>query len=410
MVTQPRRGAVVRLVGSLAAVFILSQFYRTAVAVIAPDLVRDPGLTAQELGALTGAFFFAMAVMQLPVGALLDRFGPRRTVPSQLVLAVVGALVISVADSATTLIVGQTLIGLGCAGVFMGGLVAISRWFPPARFATVAALMTGISGLGNLLSATPFAALSEEIGWRATYAGLAGLTAFLALILYTFLRDAPPGHPYHSRTPERLADTVAGLRQVLRHPEMPGILTIAFVSFSTIFAIRALWAGPYLADVHGLGAVERGNVLLVMGLAMIVGVAVYGPLDRIFKRRHIIFMGAGTSTVILSVLALAPTLALWQVTALFAGLSLFSAYYIHVLSHTRSLFEDRLIGRAITATNFAAFTGVGVMQVVPGFIVGGFANGADGADAAVPYRWVFALLAAAVVIALAIYMRARKVS
>lgn len=406
MATQVPRGAIIRLVGSLAAVFILSQFYRTAVAVIAPDLVRDPGLSAQELGALTGAFFFAMAVMQLPVGVLLDRFGPRRTVPSQLVLAVVGALVISAADSATTLIVGQVLIGLGCAGVFMGGLVAISRWFRPARFATVAALLTGTSGLGNLLSATPFAALTEEIGWRATYAWLAGLTALLALILYAFLRDAPPGHPYHTRTPERLAGTLAGLRQVLRHPEMPGILTIAFVSFSTIFAIRALWAGPYLADVHGLGALERGNVLLVMGLAMIVGVAVYGPLDRVFKRRHIIFMGAGTSTVILSVLALAPNPALWQVTALFAGLSLFSAYYIHVLSHTRSLFEDRLIGRAITATNFAAFTGVGVMQVVPGFIVGGF----EGGDSAIAYRWVFALLAAAVVIALAIYVRAGRKS
>ena len=118
-------------------------------------------------------------------------------------------------------------------------------------------------------------------------------------------------------------------------------------------------------------------------------------------------MGAGTSTVILSVLALAPTLALWQVTALFAGLSLFSAYYIHVLSHTRSLFEDLLVGRAITATNFAAFTGVGVMQVVPGFIIGGLEGGAD---AAVAYRWVFAFLAAAVVIALAIYSRARAAS
>ncbi len=405
MPSMPPLGVAVRLAASLSAVFVLSQFYRTAVAVIAPDLAREFALSAERLGLVTGAFFFAIALMQLPIGVALDRYGPRRTVPLLLMLAVLGALIFAAAPSGGVLILGQTLIGAGCAGVFMGGLVTFSRWFPAERFASISAVAIATGGVGGMLSGTPFALVAETFGWRGAYVGLAAVTAALALLVFLVVRDAPQGHPYHERRPETLAQAFAGIREVLRHAGLPAILSVGFVSFSILFSLRALWAGPYLADVHGLGAVARGNVLLAMGGAMIAGTLIYGALERlVVSRKRVVLAGAGVNVVLFATLALLPRPGLWTVAVLFCAVALAGAYYIHLLAHTRSIFPDRLMGRALTTLNFAAFAGVSALQLLPGLVVGAFpAEGGAAPEAA--YRAVFAVLGLVVLVGVVPYAR-----
>ena len=401
----PPIGLVIRLFGSLCAVFVLSQFYRSAIAVIAPGLRAEANLSAEMLGLLTGAFFFAIAAMQLPVGVMLDRYGPRRTVPSLLAFTVVGAVVFAISESTTGLILGQMLIGGGCAGVFMGGLVTISRWFPADRFGTASSVALAISGLGTLLSATPFAAFAEALGWRDAYLALAAVTVVLAALVYAVVRDAPPGHPFHERQPETLGDAFRGVRKVLAHPPIYGILAVAFVSYAASISIRGLWGGPYLADIHGLGAISLGNVLLAMSLATILGVLVYGPLDRIFRtRKRLILVGMGLAAVSLGALALIPGPALWQVILLFCLLGAASAYTMHMFAHGRAFFPDHMVGRVMTTINFANFTGVGLIQVATGMLIGAV----PGEGAAAPegaYRLVFGFLGVLLLIAAALYLR-----
>ena len=137
-------GAAARVVAALCAAFVVSQFYRSSNAVIAPDLMRDVGLTPEALGILTGVFFVTFGLLQLPIGVLLDRLGPRITIASTLVLAVAGALVFATAETMAGLTFGRVLMGAGCASVFMGALVACARWYPPARLAAAAGVLSSV--------------------------------------------------------------------------------------------------------------------------------------------------------------------------------------------------------------------------------------------------------------------------
>ena len=128
------RTRVVRVFVAIVAAVVLSQFFRASNGVIAPELMRDAGLTPESLGVVNGSFFVILALAQIPVGIAFDRWGPRLTVGWLTVLTVGGSLLFAVGDSAATLLAARVLIGLGCAASFMGVVVLTSRWVAPARF------------------------------------------------------------------------------------------------------------------------------------------------------------------------------------------------------------------------------------------------------------------------------------
>ena len=406
MTDMPRLGVTLRLLGALCPVLALSQFLRTALAVIAPEMTRDLGLSAEALGLLTGAFFIASAIMQIPVGILLDRFGPRRVVPGLLGVTVAGALLFASAHSVALLIAGQFLIGVGCSGVFMGGLVTISRWYPRDRFATVASIALAISNIGPVLSGTPFAAVTQAIGWRGAYDGIALVTAALAGIVYLAIRDAPPGHPFHSRAAESFVSAFRNVGHVLRDRRIFGVLAIGFVVYSSTIAIRGLWAGPYLADVYDLGPLDRGNVLVVMSLSLIAFIFLFGPLDRVLdSRKRVVAGSAAVFVVIMIFMALSPGLDFWLAVVLLCLALLGGAANVHILAHGRAFFSDQMVGRALTTVNCVIFVGVGVIQVATGFIVGAFPVSPEGAAPEIAYQAVFGFLALVVLAALVLYAR-----
>lgn len=391
---KPAPTAALALTLSLCTAFVLSQFFRSAIAVIAPELSRQLSLSAGVLGVLSGAFFIASATMQIPVGVLLDRFGPRRVIPALLSVAFAGALVFASARGSGQLILGQLMIGVGCSGVFMGGFVAFSRWYPAERFATVTGFALATSNLGTLLSGTPLAAVVEAFGWRAAVYATAGIAAVLAVLVLVIVRDAPPGHPYHARRPETLAATMGGVGQVLRTRALHPLIAVAFFAYASMMTVRGLWGGPYLADIYGLDAVPRGNVLLAISFSVLLGIVAYGPIDRVLRRRRLLVLtGGGIAVSALATVALVPGLPLLAVAALFCIQGGFGAFYILLLAQVRGLFPDHMVGRAMTSINFATFAGVSTMQVATGQIIGLFPTEAGGAAPEIAYRAVFGLLA-----------------
>ena len=193
---------------------------------------------------------------------------------------------------------------------------------------------------------------------------------------------------------------------MLANPRLPYILAMSFVAYPAVATVLGLWAGPYLNDVHGLDAVDRGNVLLVAAGATVVGTLCYGPLDRVFDtRKRIVVCGALATIAVLAALALAPSPALWQAAALLVALGGFGVFAVMIIAHGRAIFPERLVGRGITVVNFANFSGVAVMQMAAGLIVGAFPT-VDGAAPEAAYRLVFGFLAATMVLALMFYARA----
>lgn len=403
VVASPHRtSALVAFIAFTLALFI-AQYYRTAMALLAPVLHDEMGLTADRLGLLAAAYFFAFAVVQIPIGLLLDRFGPRRTVAALMGVALVGCFIFATARGYLGLMAGQVLIGVGTSGGFMGGVMICARWFDPKRAALMTGLMLGTGNFGGIVAATPLALGIELWGWRATTLVLAGFVAADAALIWLAARDAPPGSPARTRAPESLAQVMAGAGQVLRNAQVWRLMALAFVGFASVMTVRGLWGGPYLIDVHGLDPIAAGHVMLAMSLGVIVGAIGYGLLEQPFNsRRGVALTGGFINSALFAVLAFMAAPPLWLVIACFVGIGICGQTYIMVLSHGRAGFADRLVGRVITTLNTAAFVGTFSLQAGSGVIVRSFQQ-ADGAIPEIGYRWMFGFVAVVVLAAIAIY-------
>src|SRR5712671_5928989 len=120
---------------AMIPLIVLSQFFRSSNGVIAPDLMADLRLSAEDIGVLSSSFFFIFALLQVPLGILLDRFGARHVLSALILFAIGGSLVFAGAADLSGLIAGRLLIGVGCAGLMVGSLVILARWYSPAHFA-----------------------------------------------------------------------------------------------------------------------------------------------------------------------------------------------------------------------------------------------------------------------------------
>ena len=406
---EDHRNRSIAIFAALAAGYSASQFYRASPAVIAPDLMRDLALSSEAIGGIAGAFFLAFGLAQIPVGILLDRFGPRRSMSALFVVAVLGAMIFAMAQSGTALAAGRAILGIGCAAGLMGAMVVFGRWFSPEKFATMSGLMLGIGSAGVLLAATPLAMATASIGWRGAFFVAAGITAFLAILLYAVVRDAPPDYRGDDGPPEGLAASLGGVWKVMQIRPLWRIIVMQLTIYPSVLAIAALWAGPYLSHVHGLDTEARGNVLNVLYVALVVSPILFGPLDRVFNTRKRVVIGAAVALVIvLSTLALWPQPALWQVMVLFVLLGLCSSGSVVLHAHARSVLPDSLIGRGMTFQNMAAIGGIFVTQVATGWIIGAFASG-DGPLPEIAYRSAFGFLAVMVLLALAVYAGVKDV-
>lgn len=403
-----RRGLII--VMTLATAYVASHFFRASNVTIGLDLMRDLDIGPEALGGLTGAFFFGFAAMQIPCGFFFDRFGPRRTVVGMLVLATIGGIVFTLAPTWPILLTGRVLMGAGFGVMLIGSMVVISRWFPPDRFSTLTAMVLSIGLIGNLIATTPLAWASEAVGWRAVFAVAVAFTALAAIAVWLVVRDAPPGHPFLERTPESSREMMLGLVEVLRNPRLKFILALNFCHYACTFTVQGLWGGPYLREVHGLSAIEAGNVLFAAVIAYQIGMITIGPMDRVLDTRKWIAIGGTIAIIVLlGALALVPRPPVWMSVGAILAIGYFSASSTMVMTHGRGIIPDRLIGRGMATINTSVMLGVACMQTLSGVIIGAFEPLADGARSETAYRALFGVLAAVMIVAIAIYSRAQDV-
>lgn len=401
-------GVAIRMLAVLCAAFMASQFFRVSNAVIAPELMRTLAISSEAMGVITGAYFFAFGVMQIPTGMLLDRFGPRRTMSGLFVIAAGGSAVFAMAEGVIGLAVARALIGIGCAAGLMGTLVTIARWYPPERFARLSSTVYVVGGAGVLFATTPLAAAADAIGWRGAFWAMALITLGFAAMLFAMVRDAPPGQAIDGAN-ETFREMLAGVRAAGANRQLWHVCAIQFVNYGTILAIVGLWAGPYLNDIHGMQGVLRGNVLFAINLAMLAGVLGYGVLERrLGSRKRAIAGGSIASAAILLVLAVWPDIGAWPAVGLLIAFTSTSAHIMLNHAHARSVLPDHLVGRGLTLQNVAVFFGVTAMQSATGFIVGAFADAGQSAPE-VAYRSVFAFLALMIVVSVLLYLPVRDV-
>lgn len=387
--------AAAAMMAAVAAMTGLSQFHRAALGVVAPDLSAELALSPAVLGAANGMFFAALLVAQVPVGIALDRAGPRRTVGALTGIAVLGAACQAFAQDGAMLLAARFVIGLGSAASFMAAVVLCARWYSGAAMTLALSRVFALSQMGILLAGAPLAAAAGVLGWRGALGGSALLTAACGAVWWRLVRDDPPDRPPAFRQPETLREALLGQVAIWRLPGLPRVLSLHLVAYAAAATVLGLWAGPYLADVHGLDAVGRGWVLAAMGLAMPAGLLAVGPLERRFgPRRRIVTAGALLSAAMLGGLAGWPGAPLSAAVTLLVLLVLFSAYPVLVVAEARTLFADSQVGRGATTVNLAQVLGSALLPMLVGAVVGLFAE-VGGVRPEMAYRAGFAMLGVA---------------
>lgn len=347
--------------------FYLSYLVRTVNAVISPYLVSEIGLTQGNLGFLTGVYFITFAAMQLPLGVLLDRFGPRRVQTVLLVLAALGTGLFAVGDSFVVLCLARGLVGIGVAGCLMASFKANAIWWPRDRLPLMNNVIAAFGSFGALSATVPVQVFLQFADWRALFAVLAAVILALAAVIWFVV----PERAGSLDTSARMRTQFAAFGAILVNGFFWRISFLLMVGQAGYLAYQTLWAGPWLRVVGGFD--EDGTVfrLLLIQAAMFGGVLTFGTLaDRLrhtrIRPRSIV---AGAIAVYIAAqisLALGVTqLAglLWVVFGFFGPVT-FLCFAIF-----SERFPETQVGRVATAANLLIFVCAFVAQWGVGVII-----------------------------------------
>jgi MFS family permease len=375
-----------------AAGYYLSYLFRTINTLISGPLAAELGLDAANLGLLTSVYFLVFGAIQIPIGALLDRFGPRRVQSVLLVVAAGGALMFAASTDFPGLLIARAMIGLGVAAALMAGLKAVVTWFPRERVALINGYMIMLGALGAVTATAPAEWLLGHTGWRGLFELLAVATLVVALLI--FLAVPETARPVVTHRPP--------LRAIYRDPRFWRIAPLSASCIGSAWSLQGLWAAPWLTDVEGLNREALITQLFLMALGICLGAFVLGTIADRLRRR-----GIGTETLFAAVVALFVIAELALIMRLplpsqlpWFVISIVSAATVLSFAIIAEYFPSELAARANGSLNVLHFGWAFVVQYGTGLILEQWIP-QDDHYPAIAYQVAFAVSVAVQVLALA---------
>jgi predicted MFS family arabinose efflux permease len=354
---------------AFALTYFFSALMRAVTATLSPTLSAEFDLSASDLGLLAGGYFFGFALTQLPMGAWLDRHGPRRVVVGFLVMAVLGCAAFALADSFAGLLASRVLVGMGVSACLMAPLTGFRRWLDPATQLRANSWMLMTGSLGMVASTLPVQWLLPHIGWRGLFWALAAVTLLCMLMLAVTTpvwRQSAPASA--GRAPE------PGYGMVWRHPYFQQLLPLGLVNYGGMIAIQTLWAGPWMIKVGGSTPAEAAAGLFGINLSMLATFWLWGLVSPHLARRQIrsedlIAWGQPLSLLLLLAIVLMGGQAGWVMWALFCTSST-----VVTLSQPAigMALPPQAAGRGLSAFNLSIFLGVFLVQWAIGLLIDAF--------------------------------------
>lgn len=358
----------------LALGHMLSNMLRTLPAIAADVISSDIAVSSESLASITGAYHFAFAAGQIPVGVALDRYGVRTVSLTLFAIVTVGAVLAASVGGAVGFVIAQIVLGIGCCGMLLCPMTLAAKLLTPTQFGLWSGLIQGVGNAGMLLSASPMAWLVEQHGWRAGFWVSAILAVLIAALVSNFVPNTAPDRMAARTTLKAEAREVVqiGLSRRLR-----GVIILAFSSFAAAIAVRGLWGGPWLMEIKQLGRVDAGNALLPLTLALVVGPMIYGILDRrLGQRRGLLIYGhVVAGGALLAVSAGGPAGILSRTvgaTVLQAGFDVWAFFVFGaaiavqplLFAMGRAAVSPDRAGKALAAVNLSFFGGAAVLQAL----------------------------------------------
>ena len=382
---------------ALAVAYVLSQFYRSFLAVLTPQLGTELGAGKADLSLASGLWFICFGLMQFVVGVGLDKYGPKRTAAYIFGIgATSGAIVFATAQSPMAIVIAMCLIGIGCSPVLMASLFIFAQRFKPSTFAVMTSSLVAFGNTGNVIGASPLAKAVDMYGWREVMFALGAFSLLVALAIYWLVQDPV--------IEKRDKSGLEGYLSLLKLPVLWPIMIMTLLCYAPVAGIRGLWAGPYLNDMYNASGLIIGQVTLFMAIAMIVGSLAYGPMDRLANtRKWVIFTGNAIVLTMLLILIANPVSSINMTTILFVVIGITGTSYGVLMAHGRAFLPTHLIGRGVTLLNFCSIFGAGIMQFASGQII----ERQDDPSSPESYQLLFAVYAVVLGTALVVYLFSR---
>ena len=351
--------------------------YRAVNAVLGPRLSAEFSLSAADLGFLTGAYFLSFGLFQIPLGVLLDRFGPRRTNAVLLIVAAAGGLAFAYASSFAGLVLARALIGFGVSACLMASIQAFILWFPPERTSTMIAVAFSVGGLGALTAGSPLEAALGHFDWRQIFVGLAAGTVALSAVLFLWVPERRA-----SRDDMRWKSQIAGLGRIARDPAFWRVALAIGANQCAVVGLFTLWITAWLRDVAGYDRSAAAAGLGWVSLALIAGYLAFGRLGDARSRRGRSLLplfagGVAGSLLFFALLTFGVTVA---PVLLWCGMVFFGtgATLAHSIATRR--YPRDMTGRINTMLNTFTFVGVFLGQWASGAILAAWPATATGYD------------------------------
>jgi len=344
--------------------YFISALLRAITATLSPLLTSEFNLTAGDLGLLAGGYFLGFASMQIPLGYLLDRHGPKKIVSSFLLIAIIGTVAFALAQSFSGLLISRILIGVGVSACLMGPLTGYRIWFADEYQQRANAWMLMVLSMGFVFSTLPVQILLPIIGWRWIF----GLIAILILIVIVLTLLFIPKWETENNNQET---RVGSLTDVWKSKFFRSTIPLGLFNYGGMVAIQTLWAGPWMVRVAGYTPLESATGLFWINVTMLFAFFIFGYILPKITKLGIESMKLMKLGLPISYLSLLVIIILGEN----AGALHFTIYILTsiVLTLTQPAvalsFPTSLAGKSLTSFNLLIFVGTFVMQWGIGLII-----------------------------------------
>ena len=381
--------------------YFLSYLYRSTNAVLAPYLSNDLSLNAEQLGLITSAYFLTFGLFQLPLGVLLDKYGARKVQSILFLVAATGAILFSLGNDVSSLVIARGLIGLGVSGALMGAFKAFAVWFPKERLPLLIGLFMSAGGMGAIVASTPLEMALQITDWRGVYLFLGIITIFIGLLIFFIVPEKK-----ENLNVEEVLPILKVLRDIYTSYAFWRIGPLSGIAGGTGLAILGLWAGPWLSDIGGFNKNEIANILFISTIMMTIGTTSLGIITDYLRKFNISPVGVMGGALLVFIIpftiitfGLMPK-AIWpwvvlSITSLAATLA-----YAGLSQH----FPTSYAARASTAINLICFLMAFIAQYAIGFIMQIIEPGKQSGYSIEAYKAGFGLFLGLLMICYAIFI------
>jgi len=366
-----------------ANAFFYAFFQRAAPSVMVDPLMAAFSVGAGVTGNLAALYLYVYAVLQLPVGLMLDRWGPRILVSGGMALTAAGVATFAYADTIWIAYAGRIAIGAGSAVAFISALTLAAAWHPPSRFGMFSGMTMGYAMLGGFLAQGPLGGVVDQMGWRSPLAATALWGLLLALLIWLVVRDRPDGGRVQRTGTQSLGRSLLEAMS-LRQNWILG--TFGCLLSGPFLAYGILWGVPHIMLIYGVDRETAGYATSLMTVGFAIGGPLGGFLSDRFRRRKLPLVFAALSSLVLwSMMILGPQVPFWQYQVMIFLVGLFGGSMILTLALAREL-SPPSIGGAVTGFVNGMFVGGGaLLQPVVGIVLDQVWDGAVDAGTGIPY-------------------------